>query len=409
MDDPPTTRQAPAARPLRTAVIGMGFVGPHHVDAVRRTGYADVVLIAGADPARTAHRAQALGVDRWSTDADSVIADPTIDVVHICTPNDSHVALARAVLEAGRHLVLEKPIATDRAAADDLVGLAARVERHAMVALTYRGYPIVRRARELVAAGELGDVRLIHGGYLQDWLADPGDYNWRVEPEIGGRSRAVADIGTHWFDTAEFVTGRRVEAVMADLSTHIPVRLRPLEGGAAFSAGAGPAEPVAIHSEDSATILLRFADGARGACVISQVSAGRKNELTLNVDGSTRSLTWAQETPERLWLSARDEARVLVRDPAGGQAGSGVPSLPAGHPEGWGEALRDLLRPFYAAVAAGRPVPAGGGPAPASERATAPEAPYPTLAEGARSIAFVDAVLASAAANAWVELAPPRR
>lgn len=377
---------------VRTAVIGTGFVGPHHVDAVRRTGFADVDVLVGSDPDRTARRAQQLGVARWSTDVDALLSDARIDVVHVCTPNNTHVPLGRAVLEAGKHLVLEKPIALDSAGANQLVEVAAGAGRHAMVALTYRGYPMVRRARTAVEDGELGKIRLVHGGYLQDWLADAGDYNWRIDPEVGGQSRAVADIGTHWFDTAEFVTGLRVEAVLADFATFMPTRMRAAGASAAFSTPEGPMESVRVESEDAATILLRFAGGVRGSCVVSQVSTGRKNALSLHVDGASRSLTWEQEVPERLWVRERGEARLLVRDPGSAQADSGIPSLPAGHPEGWGEALRDLLRPFYASVAGESPPTADG-------------VAYPTLRAGARSIAFVEAAVASSASGAWVSLA----
>jgi len=345
----------------------------------------------GSDPGRTERRARQLGVARWSTTVDEVLADSTIDVVHVCTPNATHVPIARAALEAGKHVVLEKPIAVDGDGARELVEVASNSGRHAMVALTYRGYPMVRRARSAVADGELGDVRLVRGSYIQDWLSDPADYNWRVDPAIGGRSRAVADIGTHWFDTAEFVTGLRVESVLADRATFIGERSRPLGGSIAFSTGTGPSEPVAIHSEDAAMIVLRFAGGARGTCVVSQVSPGHKNAFNLSVDGSTRSLSWEQELPEQLWLHERGQGRRLVRDPAGEQAEVGIPSLPAGHPEGWAEALRDLLRPFYAAVAAGTPPDLDA-------------APYPTFRAGARSIAFVEAVLASAASGRWTAL-----
>ena len=382
---------AATVRRVHAAVIGTGFVGPHHVDAVRRTGYADVDVLVGSDPARTSRHAAELGVDRWSMDVGAVLGDPRIDVIHVCTPNSTHVELARATLEAGKHLVLEKPIAIDRGGADDLVDAAARSGRHAMVALTYRGYPMIRRARAAVADGEVGEIRLIHGSYLQDWLADPADYNWRVDPEVGGRSRAVADIGTHWFDTAEFVTGLRVEAVLADFVTLIPTRLRSLGGGTAFASGAGPTESVQVESEDAATMLLRFEGGVRGVCVVSQVSTGHKNALALNVDGAATSISWEQESPERLWLRARHAARLVVRDPGDQQAEAGIPSLPAGHPEGWGEALRDLLRPFYAAVASGE-APSSG------------EAPYPTLKDGARGVAFVEAALESSGSGSWISL-----
>jgi predicted dehydrogenase len=378
---------------LRAAVVGTGFVGPHHVDAVRRGGYGEVVALAGSDPERTAARARALGVDRATTDLDELLADPDIDVIHVCTPNHTHVALATAVLEAGKHLVLEKPIALDADAAHGLAALADRLARHAAVALTYRGYPMVRRARAAAQAGELGEVRLVHGAYLQDWLVDPDDYNWRLEPEAGGPSRAVADIGSHWFDTAEFVSGQRVEAVLADLATFIPTRRRPSGGSIAFAAATGEGETVMVRSEDAATILVRFEGGARGACVVSQVSPGRKNALSVEIAGSERSLTWEQETPERLWLRTRRESQLLLRDqPDGVAEAPGVPSLPAGHPEGWGEALRDVLRGFYAAVTSGQP-PAGKT-----------EAAYPTLWDGARGVAFIDAVLESSRSGRWTTL-----
>jgi predicted dehydrogenase len=383
-----------ASRLVRAAVVGTGFVGPFHIDAIRRGGYGEVVAVVGSDAARTRARAAALGVSRGTTDLREVLDDPSIQVVHVCTPNRTHVEIATAALEAGKHLVLEKPVALDSSSARGLADLARRQRLHAGVALTYRGYPMVRRARALVEAGETGPLRLVHGGYIQDWLAEASDYNWRLEPELGGASRAVADIGTHWFDTAEFISGLRVEEVFADLATFIPRRSRPLAGSVAFGTSAGPVEEVAVHSEDAATILVRFAGGARGAAVISQVSPGRKNAFSLEVAGSQATLDWDQEDAERLWIRTRGEARQLTRRPEDGPPpGPGIPSLPAGHPEGWAEAFRDLFRPLYAAVLAGEPPAADGG------------SPYPTLDDGARGVAFVEAVLASARDGRWVTLA----
>ncbi|HEV2006405.1 MAG TPA: Gfo/Idh/MocA family oxidoreductase [Candidatus Limnocylindrales bacterium] len=379
---------------LRTAIVGTGFIGPQHIDAVRRGGYADVVAIVDRDPDRGPLTARSLGVERAVLDLDTVLADPTIDVVHICTPNQTHVDLARAVMEAGKHVVVEKPIAIDRAGAATLLAIAQRTRRHAAVALTYRGYPMVQRARELVHSGRLGRLRLVHGGYLQDWLSDPDDYNWRLDSAAGGASRAFADIGTHWFDLIEFVTGARVQSVMADLATLIPIRHRPVRPGAAFSAGSGSTEVVTIDTEDAATVLLRFDDGARGAVVVSQVSPGHKNDLTVHLSGSERSLVWAQEEPERLWLGARDESTLLTRAPSVDGWPVGVPALPAGHPEGWAEALRDLLRPFYAAIATGDPPPDGA------------DLPYPTLADGARGVALIEAVVESSRRSRWVDVDP---
>ena len=381
-------------RPLRAAVVGTGFVGPFHVDAVRRGGYGDVVAIVGSDEHRTRLRAEALGVARGTSDIRSILDDDSIDVVHVCTPNHTHVELATAILEAGKHLVVEKPVALDSTSARSLAALARRMDRHALTALTYRGYPMVNRARALVRAGEIGDIRLVHGGYIQDWLADATDYNWRLDPDIGGASRAVADIGTHWFDTAEYISGLRVESVFADLTTFLAQRSRPLTATKAFAVSDGPAEDVDVRSEDAATLLVRFEGGGRGAAVISQVSPGRKNAFTLEVAGSGATLDWDQEDAERLWIRTRDEARLLTRRPEDGPSGGrGVPSLPAGHPEGWAEALRDLLRPFYAAISAGT--------SPADGRAGGT---FPTLDDGARGVGFVEAVLQSSREGRWVSV-----
>lgn len=390
-----SSRRSAIAAPLRAAVIGAGFVGPHHVDAIRRTGYAEVVALAGTDPDRAAAKAASLGVPRSTVDADGLLNDPDIDVVHICTPNTSHVAMAAGAMRAGKHVVIEKPIAIDTTGAEQLVSISRETARHAMVAFTYRGYPMVQRARALVANGDLGTLRLVHGAYLQDWLADPTDWNWRVDPVAGGASRAVADIGTHWFDTVEHVTGERIAAVLADLATFVPVRHRP-RGTAtdAFTRAAGATDEIAVTSEDAATILVRFAGGGRGSCVISQVSPGNKNAFSFEIAGERQSLGWHQERPERLVLRSRDASTTLTRSPDG-RPGVGVPSLPAGHPEGWSDALRDLLRPFYAAIVEGVEAQA------VLDMAVTP---YPTLASGARALRFVEAVLRSSREERWTRL-----
>ena len=362
-------------RTLRAAVVGLGFIGPFHVDAVRRGGYGDVVTLVGTDQARTEARARGLGIARATTDLAAVLADERIDVVHVCTPNASHVPIANAVLDAGKHLVLEKPIATDLASASALANKAAQLGLHAMVALTYRGYPMVRQARARVARGELGSLRLVQGAYLQDWLADDTATNWRVERALSGPSRAVGDIGTHWLDLAEFVSGERVEAVIADMPTFITER-----------------NGVPVDTEDAATLLVRFRNGARGSCLVSQISRGHKNSLWVELTGSDEALRWEQEAAERLWIGRRDATSTVEREEDPSQI-VGAPSPPAGHSEGWPAALRDLLRPFYAAIAAGRP-PAGKDTG----------AAYPTLFDGARSIALVEAVMASAREQRWTSV-----
>ena len=386
--------------PLRAAVIGTGFVGPHHVDAIRRTGYAEVVALAGSDPSRTAARAAALGVARATADVPALLADPAIDVVHVCTPNATHVPIALAALRAGKHVVVEKPIGLDAASAAELLTAEADSGRRAMVAFTYRGYPMIRRARDVVARGELGAIRLAHGQYLQDWLADATAWNWRIDQPVGGASRAVADIGSHWFDTIEFVSGQRVEAVLGDLAILIPTRRRPDSSGPAFTSGAGPSTEVSIASEDAAAILVRFVGGARGSCLVSQISTGHKNDFSIEIAGEHHSLAWRQEDPEHLHVLGPDVATTLSREPSDGVAEPGVPALPGGHIEGWGEALRDLFRPFYAAIVADDPVP---GP---STPGAPPTAPYPTLTDGLRALRFVDAVVRSSNESRWVTLDP---
>jgi predicted dehydrogenase len=374
---------------LRAAVIGTGFVGPFHVDAVRRAGYADVAWLVGANPERTRARAAALGVPQATTDPDDVFADADVDVVHVCTPNDSHVDLAERALRAGKHVVVEKPLASSTADARGLLELAAQRGRHGAVAFTYRGYPMVQRARQLVADGVVGPLRLVHGAYLQDWLSTETDYNWRLEPSAG-ESRAVADIGSHWFNTAEYISGDRVTAVCADFATFVPVRQRPAVAAVAFAEATGERVPVEIGSEDAATILVRFASGARGAMVLSQVSPGHKNSFTLELAGARATLAWAQEIPERLWIGTREEERTLVR-PLAPPPPAGVPSLPAGHPEGWAEAMRDVMRAFYGAIAE------GADPA-------ADSLPYPSLADGVRAVQLVEAAVESARRGGWVSV-----
>jgi predicted dehydrogenase len=381
-----------APEPIRVAIIGAGFAGLQHVDAVRRGGYGEIAALVGTDRERVRASARLAGVERVETDPMAVMADPSIAIVHICTPNVTHADLARAALTAGKHVVVEKPLGRSSADAREIVELAERTGRHAMVPFTYRGYPMVRSMRDLVARAGLGELRLVHGHYLQDWLARDSDFNWRIDPVLGGASRAIADIGSHWFDMAEWVAGDRVVEVFAELATFIPFRDRPEQATHAFERSSGAVERVEVHSEDAGLLLLRFAGGARGACVISQVSIGHQNDLSIEFEGAERSVRWQQEAPERIWIGSADAGEERWRTPEA--VAAGTPHLPAGHPEGWGEALRDVLRPFYAAIAAGDDPPPRGAPA-----------AYPTLTDGMRAATFVDAVLRSAQETRWVSLA----
>jgi predicted dehydrogenase len=366
-------------------LVGPGFVGRHHIDAVRRLGFVDVVAIAGSDQQRARAAAQALGISRAYGSFEALAADPEVQVVHNTAPNFLHGPIIRAALAHRKHVVSEKPLATSAEEAHGLWVAAREAGVVHAVTFNYRGNPMVQQARAMISAGELGTPHYVHGGYLQDWLLKPTDFSWRLEPDKGGASSAVADIGSHWCDLAQHVTGSRIVSVLAELSTVVPTRYRPPAGREAFVAGGVEerGEPVQIRSEDLATILVRFENGARGAVSVGQVCAGHKNDLWLEVTGATASLRWRQEQQNELWVGRRDEANaVMAKDPALLRPEARpYASLPGGHQEGWADAFFHVLRDVYAAIARHphQPSPAG----------------YATFEDGYHVACLVDAVLAS--------------
>ncbi|MGH3017668.1 MAG: Gfo/Idh/MocA family protein [Gaiellaceae bacterium] len=375
-------------RELKAAVAGTGFVGAIHVEALRRLGV-EVVGVCASTPERAEAKELAPAYETY----DALLADPQVDVVHVTTPNHLHHSQVRDALAAGKHVVCEKPLATTSAESAELLELARKSGLVHCTNFNLRFYPIAHQARALVASGALGDVWNVHGGYLQDWLLYPTDWNWRLEPEKGGALRAVADIGSHWMDLAQWVTGRRIEAVFADFTTALPVRQRPAGEVETFAA-AGEVERVEapMTTEDIAHLLFRLERGGVGAAVISQVSAGRKNSLRLEVDGSEGALAWDAERHEELWLGHRDRANeMLLRNPglldASAQART---TLPAGHAEGFAATFRELYRAVYSAVAEGK---------------MSSEADFPTFEDGHRSNVLGDAVALSNERERWVEVA----
>jgi predicted dehydrogenase len=373
------------------AVIGTGFIGTVHVEQLRRIGVR-VRGVLGSTPERGESRAQALGVDHAYPSLEAVLDDPTVEVVHVTSPNHLHVPQARQILEAGRHVVCEKPLAM---AASDSAGLVELAQRSGLinaVNFNIRFYPLHQHVRELVASGGLGDVRLVTGHYFQDWLLLETDWNWRLEPDKGGSLRAVGDIGSHWLDLVTFLTGAHVTAVMADLTTFIPQRALPRGPVETFSTERSTdTVEREMATEDAASILLRFANGARGAVSVSQISPGRKNSLRWEIDGSTGSAAWDSETPDHLWLGHRGRPNeILMRDPAlMGAAGRAAAALPGGHVEGFGDTFEALFRAIYADVCAGQP----------SDRP-----PYATFADGHDEVLVGDAVAESARLGRWVEV-----
>jgi len=299
------------SKPLTAAVVGTGFIGPVHVEGLRRAGVT-VAGIVGSSPDKSQAAARQLGLPRGYASLDEVLADPAVDSVHLATPNRLHFRQAAAVLRAGKHVVCEKPLAMNSTETAELVRLAAKSGRAAAVAYNIRFYPLCHEAAARATDGSLGDLLHVTGSYVQDWLLFDTDFNWRVVADDGGDLRAVADIGTHWLDLVQFVTGRRVTAVCADLRTVHPTRRRPRGGVETFSGpGSAPreTEPVEVTTDDCGAVLLRFDNGANGSLWVSQTTAGRKNSLRFEIAGSRRSLAWNSESPNEVRIGRRDEGK----------------------------------------------------------------------------------------------------
>ena len=370
-------------REIKAAVVGTGFIGVVHVEALRRLGV-EVTGIVGSSPERAAEKARTAGLPAPYPSFEAMLADPAVEVVHLTTPNHLHYPQVQAVLAAGKHVVCEKPLAMNSDETAELLRLAEDSGLVHAVNFNIRFYAQNQEARRRVEAGELGEPRLISGGYLQDWLLLDTDWNWRLDPAAGGSLRAVGDIGSHWIDLVTFITGRHVEAVMADLTTFINVRKQPTGPVETFSgASAGETVDTVMETEDAAGILLRLTGGARAVVTISQVSAGRKNRLSWEIDGSEAALAWHSEAPEELWIGHRERPNELLLREAG--------DYPPGHAEGFPDTFKHLYRAVYAAVA-------DGGP---------PDEPnYPTFADGHEEALIADAVARSHVEQRWVAVDP---
>lgn len=366
---------------LKVGVVGVGFVGAAHVDAIRRVPHAEVVAVASSTPDRARRHADELGIDRAYGDYRELLADPDVDVVHNCTPNRWHFPINLAAMQAGKACFSEKPLTLNSAEADELVRVARETGTPTAVNFNHRGFPQVQEARTLIEQGQIGPVHAVHGSYLQDWALLETDYGWRMDSSLGGATRVVADIGSHWMDLAQHVTGARIVSVMADFVTLHPARMRAERAAVTFERGAGPAGPatqVEIDTEDFASVLVRFENGARGSFTVSQISAGRKNRLSLEVDGGQGALAWRSEEGELLWHGTRTEpARAIQRNPRLALL-PGLSRLPAGHAEGWSDALLNVVRGFYDQV-----------------RGEDPRPWVATLEQGAYGMRLVEAVLAS--------------
>lgn len=378
---------------INVGIIGTGFIGPAHIEALRRLGNIQVVAICDSDQPSAEARAGQLNVPHAYSDVAAFLRHPGLQAVHNCTPNHLHAAINRQIIQAGKHVFSEKPLCMTLAEADELVQLAAEAGVVHGVSFVYRQFAMVQQAASMLRQGELGRLFAAQGSYLQDWMLEETDYNWRVEAGKGGLSRAVADIGSHWCDTIQFITGRKIVAVMADLAIVWPTRKASLNALSTFSDRQQEVcyEDRLVTTEDMGFVLFRFDDGSKGCFSVSQVAAGRKNRLNLEVNGSAASLAWDQETPQQLWLGYRHQAnRLLSDDPSLMNADvAGRARFPGGHIEGWPDAFRAMMQQFYAAVQQGT-MPARG------------TATFATFADGAQVMAIVDAILQSHQQQRWV-------
>jgi predicted dehydrogenase len=382
-----------AAMQLNAAIVGLGFVGRAHLDALRRLGI-PVQGALGSTAERSKASADSLHLPRAYTSLDELAADPSVQVVHLCTPNHLHFQEASQLLRAGKHVLCEKPLALDSRESAALVSLLKQTGLVGGVAYNLRYYPLCQEARALIRRGGIGHVKVVHGSFLQDWLLFATDWNWRLESKLGGDLRAVSDIGTHWMDLAMWLTGSKISEVCADLATILPTRRRPKGRVESFQkAESTETEEVMITTDDYASVLLHFENEARGVVTVSQVSAGRKARLWFEIDGSEGSLAFDSESPNHLWIGRRDRAcEVLPKDPALQSPESrGYAAYPGGHPEGYPDTFAQLFKDFYGYLAKGD--------------LRAPRT-FPTFETGHDELVLCEAIAESAQKRAWVEVCP---
>ena len=375
-------------------LVGAGFVGPHHVDAVRRLGFVDIVAVAGSSEASGRDKASALGARRGYGSYQALIDDPDVQVIHNATPNFLHYEVTSAALAKGKHVVSDKPLAMTAAESKKLVDEARQAGVVAAVTFNYRGNPLVQHARAAITRGDIGTPRFVHGHYLQDWLLHDTDYSWRLDPARGGASSALGDIGSHWCDLAQHLTGLRITHVLGDVTTAIPQRKKPRGSREAFQAsGSGDVDLVDITVEDLASVLVRFENGAKGTFSAGQVCPGHKNDLVIEICGSTSSVRWRQEHQNELWWGHRDRANeVLQKDPSlVDEAARRYAHLPGGHQEAWADAFCNLMRDIYGVIAIGPPF-----------RALPPA--VATFDDGYRANRIVEAILESARSGEWIDV-----
>jgi predicted dehydrogenase len=378
---------------LRTAIAGLGFMGSTHLDALRRLGVS-VVGAVGINAEESERFQEKTNIAHIFKDYDDLVNDSAIDVVHICTPNYLHTQMIKKAMLAGKHVVCEKPLTRTSAESEELVRLAKEKQLVGAVNYNLRFYPLCQEARLRVQRGDIGDAWLIHGEYCQDWLFLDTDWNWRLESEQGGELRAVSDIGTHWLDLVMWITGQKISAVCADLKTMLPTRYKPKDEVETFTSKlttSNNVEEMSVDTEDYGGIMLKFANGARGMLMVSQVSAGRKNRFFWEINGSKSSLSWNQEMPNKLWLGYREKPNeVMLKDPGlMGVESRRYASYPGGHAEGYPDTFVQMFKSVYQYIESGD---------------LSARSPFATFEDGMHELELCEAILKSAKEQRWVEI-----
>jgi predicted dehydrogenase len=379
-------------RKIKTALIGTGFMGRVHAEGVRRLGNVEIAAIAASSGEKARQFGDSIGVERTTGDYSDILADKTIEAVHVLTPNALHYPMCKAALEAGKHVLCEKPFTTTAEEASDLVNLAAKTGRANCIEHNLRYYPVVQQIRRLIEAGDLGDVLIVQGTYSQDWLLYDTDWNWRVESQANGPLRAMGDIGSHWMDMIQHLTGLRITELLADLATFHKTRKKPRGSVETFTgkmARPDDYETAHIDTDDFGAVLLRLGDRARGAFTVSQMSAGRKNMFTVDIYGTKAGASWNQERPDELWIGQRNAPnQVIVKDPSLLlPKAAAYADLPGGHSEGYDDTHKQVFKRFYARVA----------------DASAP-VEYPTFEDGLLGMRLLEKVAESAKKQGWVRI-----
>jgi len=381
---------------IKAGIIGTGFIGPAHIEAVRRLGFVEMVALAEAGDTLARQKAEKLNIPRAYGDYKKLLEDGDIQVVHNCTPNSVHFQISSDIIRAGKHVISEKPLAMNSTEGTKLVNLAKEKGVVNAVDFNYRYYPLVQEARSLIKKGKVGEVYVVMGSYLQDWLYLDTDYNWRVEPELGGNPRAVGDIGSHWCDLIQFITGLKIVSVFADMKIIHEYRKKPrkpIETYAGKELKPTDYEKKKVVTEDYATLLLNFDSGAKGVLTVCQCCAGRKNRLFFEIYGSKSAIAWDQETPNEMWIGYREKANeILVKDPSLlSPDAKAYAFYPGGHPEAYPDGLKNFLLNVYTFIKEGKN--------PLKDKPN-----FSTFEDGNDELLICEAVLESSKSGRWAKV-----